>query len=227
MKVWCVRGRWGRQAAKPRRRPAERKPFDAWYVPGGKGSGSGSTPAYTEKWRGFLRAFLDRHGVRTVLDFGCGDWQHSRLIDWGDRPYFGVDVVPGLIARLKADFGSPTRLFLLVDPRNPVLPDADLLICKDVLQHLPNATIQGLLPILRRFRHALFVNDKSKTPGDNNRDCRIGGWRCLDLSAPPFRLRVVDIFRFGSGQRVKTAQWLLNAPELRTPPSATAQRSVR
>ena len=222
-----VRGSWGPPKPDPPRRPSEPRPFDAWYVPGGKGSGPGSTPAYTEAWRDFLQAFLEEHGVETVLDFGCGDWQFSRLIDWGDRLYFGVDVVPGLIARLKAEFGSSTRLFLLADPRNPVLPDADLLICKDVLQYLPNATVQRLLPSFRRFRHALFVTDKSNKPAANNRDGLLGEWRRLDLSAPPFHLPVVDVFRFGDGETAKTAQWLDNAPEVRTSPSSTAKRSVR
>lgn len=186
------------------------KVFESWYAPGGQGSGDGSTAAYTSSWRAFIQDFMRQNNVRSVLDFGCGDWQFSKLIDWGDRVYFGVDVVGGLIHRLRKEHGGPNRFFQEIDPLAPSLPGpVDLLIVKDVLQHLSNADILQLLPRFKVARHWLLVNDKSA--GGKNPDTKTGGYRWLDMSAPPFSLQGTDAFKLPPPWP-KTAFWVRNEP---------------
>ncbi len=60
------------------------------------GSGVGSLPVNTTRYRAFLESFLAMNAIRTVTDFGCGDWQSSRLIDWSNIEYVGFDVVSHL-----------------------------------------------------------------------------------------------------------------------------------
>lgn len=170
--------------------------FSGWYAPQGPGSGPGSTVDYTEKYRRFIEAYIETRGIRSVVDLGCGDWQFSRLIDWKDVIYTGLEVVPEVVERLKVEHGTLQRSFCLVDQDDPYIPPADLVIVKDVLQHLPSRAILRLIPKLLQGRHALLINDRDPDSSVNNHDIGVGGYRRLDLSLPPFSLRGSEVFSF-------------------------------
>jgi len=180
--------------------------FHEWYAPNGIGSGHGSSPAYTERFRDFLHAFMRAHDIQSIVDVGCGDWQWARFVDWGDRSYRGFDIVPALVERLRSTFGRPNRTFeVITNPETFVPPQADLLICKDVLQHLSNEDVRSMLA---RFgptaRHILWINDRDPNPQWNNSDTVRGGYRRLDLSKPPFNVpgEVVYAFRHADNKVV-------------------------
>lgn len=164
--------------------------FDGWYEPGGTGSGIGSTEAYTRGYRAFLEVFMREHRIQTVLDVGCGDWQFSRLVDWGERLYVGQEVVPALVARLNAEHGGPRRRFVSKLPEFLIF---DLVICKDVMIHLPNAEVVELLAKLEGHTHLLLANDYAPAP---NADCERGHYRALDVTAPPFSLAAEVVYTF-------------------------------
>lgn len=169
-------------------------PFECWYEPGGTGSGVGSHPAYCEGYVRFLEQFMQRHKVRRVVDWGCGDWQFSKHVRWGDIGYVGVDVVPALIDKLTSE--HPQHTFELAsDPWiDHMVVTADLVICKDVCMHLPDADV---LRLLRRFstaRHILITNNR-QTRGPNV-DGDLGGYRALDLRLPPFNVAGREVYTF-------------------------------
>lgn len=85
------------------------------------------------------RHVLGRLEVRTILDFGCGQ---SRLVDW--------------LAKL-----SDAKGFRY----DPAIPDwstmpvtsADLVICTDVMEHIPEDDVDDVLTQIRSIsRHAYF-----------------------------------------------------------------------
>lgn len=185
--------------------------FESWYVPGGPGSGIGSTLDYTALYREWLQRFLREENVRSVFDFGCGDWQFSRLLDWTGADYHGVDVVPSLVERLRTEYGGPGKFFSVVDPGNPeaCMPGrADLFVAKDVFQHLPTDYLVWMLPMLRaRFRLVLLVNDWSDREGWVNAEIRTGEYRPLDPAKPPFNLDVMLAFDFGTEFQKRAYLW--------------------
>src|SRR5271170_437160 len=63
----------------------------------GGGSGIGSSPRMAGSYMNFLQAFLNNNAIRSVVDIGCGDWQFSQFINWGERTYLGIDVVASVI----------------------------------------------------------------------------------------------------------------------------------
>ena len=65
----------------------------------GKGSGAGSRPKFNVPYITFLENFLRDNNIKSVIDFGCGDWQFSQYIDWGNVNYLGLDVVDFVIER--------------------------------------------------------------------------------------------------------------------------------
>jgi SAM-dependent methyltransferase len=160
----------------------------------GWGSGHGSLPRTTRQYRTYIEGFIAGNGVTSVVDLGCGDWQFSRLIDWHGADYLGVDVVPELVERNQRTFGGPGVRFEVSPSDLSELPGADLLITKDVLQHVPNAKVLELVAALPQFKYALITNDI--TGGEPNGDIEPGAWRTLDLRLPPFNVAGVEVYRF-------------------------------
>ena len=170
-------------------------------------SGPGSTLEITREYRAYLQAFIKSHHVTSVVDAGCGDWSFSHAIDWNYAHYLGVDISTEVIDIVKKRYESAATEFKLGNVSDS-LPSADLLLCKDVLQHLPN---EQVLKFIRnnlkkgKYKWAIITNDK----GRDNHDIRPGEHRLIDLSAPPFGVKgLVDLpIKFGD-EGAKTAQLL-------------------
>ena len=159
-----------------------------------QGSGPGSLPEATSEYRYFLETFIRANRVRSVVDVGCGDWQFSRYVPWDGVHYLGVDVVQEVVQRNVERFGSDSIRFARCDARVDVLPDAELLLIKDVLQHWPNTQVARFLPTVRRFKYALVTNTTNRV--HMNRDCELGGYRYLDLTRPPFNVEATVVLRY-------------------------------
>ncbi len=186
------------------------------------GSGSGSSPANTAAYREFLARYMLAYEVRSVLDIGCGDWQFSRLIDWAGIAYTGIDVVPELITGCEAAYGRHLVDFACSDVLGGwTLPGADLILCKDLLQHWPDAAVHELGRRLAGRRALLTYDLRCPHPTGRggvhcplHADTEAGGYRPLDLTAPPFtwplteRLRYQTVSHEGLVRRVKVVMEL-------------------
>ena len=167
--------------------------FDSWYAAGGTGSGDGSGVGYTSAYRAFLERFMGERGVRSVLDVGCGDWQFSSLVNWGEREYVGTELVQPLVDRLRLEHGSALRRFQCVDLRRQMADRYDLAIVKDVAIHLPNADVIRLADNLSPCCDVLYVYDHADGTAE---DIAVGQYRALDLRAEPFKLHGDIVYRF-------------------------------
>jgi 2-polyprenyl-3-methyl-5-hydroxy-6-metoxy-1,4-benzoquinol methylase len=176
-----------------------RKVFEEIYATNywGFGSGHGSRPQVTRGYREFVARFIRENCISSVVDFGCGDWQFSRLIDWSGVDYLGLDVVPQLIERHQTRFGRAGIRFEMCPDRLTDVPSADLLLAKDVLQHWPTSAVQEFLGnVVPRFKWALITN--GVTPESHlNGDIEMGGFRPLDLRRVPFSCIAPVVFSFG------------------------------
>lgn len=160
---------------------------------GGKGtSGSGSTLEITREYRAYLEDFIRKHRVRSIVDAGCGDWSFSSAIDWGGASYLGVDIASDVIEANRSKHQKRGVTFQVGDI-TAELPPADLLISKDVLQHLPDALVHKFITNnlkKGKYKWVLLTNDR----GIGNTDIVPGGYRAIDLSAPPFEVAgLVDL----------------------------------
>lgn len=162
----------------------------------GYGSGKGSLPRHTRGYVSVLQDFMREHEIRTVVDLGCGDWQFSRLIDWSGVQYCGLDIVRSVIDRNTERFSMPNIEFRLFSGDFDDLPDADLLISKDVLQHWSNESVSAFLPTLKRYRYNLMTNCVNPKGETENVDIEDGGYRYLDIRRPPFNIEATEIYSF-------------------------------
>jgi hypothetical protein len=70
----------------------------------------------------------------------------------------GVDVVPALVDRNNAEFGSAHRRFMCLDAAGAdALPSGDLCLVRQVMQHLSNDQIQVILGKLKVFKYVIVT----------------------------------------------------------------------
>jgi len=146
-------------------------PTNAWGKPTDAGekfrSGSGS---HEEKiivpYINTLIPLLTNNDIRNIVDLGCGDFWIMRYVlgtlskNNYNFFYTGIDVVEDLINHNAATFKHPNIRFVCRDAAadNEPLPDGDILIIRQVLQHLSNADIKKILDKAGKFKF-LFITE--------------------------------------------------------------------
>ncbi len=151
-------------------------------------SGSGSTLKYTTNLRAQLPGLFKEHGIETVVDAPCGDynWMKSVVDETGIR-YIGVDIVDGLVDENNRQFKDASVSFIKADICREVLPTADLVICRDCLFHLSFAdTFLALEKFLESDNSLILTSTHIVEDDHHNEDIRSGGFRLIDLFKEPY-----------------------------------------
>ena len=161
---------------------------------GGFNSGSGSTSEHAEQYGRLIKGLITQHDVQHVVDLGCGDFRiGAQLIDTGIA-YTGVDVVPSLIEDNRRRYGSERVRFECLNIIEDMLPEGDLCLIRQVLQHLSNDQISKVLNNVERYPYVI-VTEHYPAPGALRRknldkacgeDVRIYDGSAVFLDAPPF-----------------------------------------
>jgi SAM-dependent methyltransferase len=164
-------------------------------------SGSGSrNKAIVGPYVSAVRTFLLKQRRPSVVDLGCGDFHVGiQLIECSTR-YIACDIVASLIERNKSKFKHPNLEFCRVDAIDDVLPTADVVLVRQVLQHLSNDQVLRILPKLKNFRFAIitehipgFDNFTANLDKDTGADHRVNFGSGLVLTEPPFNLKAKSI----------------------------------
>ncbi|MDD9920947.1 MAG: hypothetical protein OXQ92_01510 [Boseongicola sp.] len=155
-------------------------------------SGSGSTIEFTQHLRSELPEFFERHDIKTVLDVPCGDFNWMKLvIQDTDIVYIGGDIVQPLIDSNTQAFADEHVSFQKIDLTADVLPECDLLICRDCWIHLSERDILLALEniISAKIPRTLVTSNGMPTgPRLENRDIPTGDMRPIDLFSKPYGL---------------------------------------
>jgi SAM-dependent methyltransferase len=125
-------------------------------------SGSGSKPENAKPYVDFVRSVVTTHHLRHVLDVGCGDFEMWREWQFTDIDYLGVDISQEATNLSRSSFSGANLRFVNLDlTEAAIVPDADLLLSKDCLQHLPNQVVLLLLRKFSTYEHLIICNDIS------------------------------------------------------------------
>jgi SAM-dependent methyltransferase len=148
-------------------------------------SGPGSSSAQTGELRRFLPRLLERLGVRSILDVGCGDFNWLRQVALPDIDYLGIDVDSEIVAENEWRYAGERLAFRRADILCEELPAADVILCRDVLTHL---SFENIYRTIRNFlaSGSGYLLTTTFTGSRRNRDTRDGTWRTLSLTRPPF-----------------------------------------
>ena len=160
-------------------------------------SGGGSLTHNCKPYIKYLKDFMAKHDITSVVDAGCGDWEFAQYIDWSGIDYIGYDVVDSVIQKNKKRFGTSNIKFEQANIIKVDLPTADLFICKHVLQHLTNKDIFALLEQFSKYKYCIITNEVDpKTLSSNNEDIEVGGGHKIDLTRSPFNLSGQKVLNF-------------------------------
>lgn len=155
------------------------------------GSGGGSSPENTVEYRKLLQKFLKDKNIKSVIDFGCGDWSFSHMIDWSGIEYNGLDAVSSVIDSNRIKHTKSNVHFYVWADHTSI--GGDLLILKDVLQHWSNDQIidflSGVINAEKSkyteigFKYILITN----TLGTSENDITPGDCRGLSANLYPLK----------------------------------------
>lgn len=152
----------------------------------GPGSERGSEPV--EQALALLDQIVRDYDVRSIADVPCGDvgWINAFLERHRIR-YTGYDIVRRLVWRNRLRF--PRRRFRVLDVTSRPPKPADLLFCKDLVNHLETADIWRVLNNIARSGARLVVISSNTGHAYEELASQTGGEsRHVDLLAPPFSL---------------------------------------
>jgi SAM-dependent methyltransferase len=160
-------------------------------------SGTGShTPEVIEPYIRSVQAFLSEYSVPPiVLDLGCGDFTvGNRLADLAQQ-YNACDVVPDLILRNRRLFARTNLSFHILDGVTDALPAGDLVIVKQVFQHLSNDQIAAIVRKLSPYATWVITEHVPAYEFLPNRNMQTSGYTRLQmrsgvvLTEEPFRVQ--------------------------------------
>lgn len=99
--------------------------------------GNNASPYMVQHVARYLWAMGRVRGQR-VLDLGCGDGYGSELLSWVCPQVVGIDISESALAHARRLYSRPE--YRHGDLTNPAeLPDADVAVCFEVVEHLHNA----------------------------------------------------------------------------------------
>ena len=142
-----------------------------------------------------VTTFLNLHsGGLDILDLGCGDFNVGAKLAHHAKNYIACDIVESLIMNNQKNYSIPNVRFAVINGITDELPIADVIIIRQVFQHLSNKSIKKILAKLEtKYRFLIltedlplnsdFVINPEKLTGPNIRRDFGGG---IDLSLPPF-----------------------------------------
>ena len=109
-------------------------------------SGSGSYNKAAFEYIKFIDGFIKKNNIKSVTDIGCGDFNIGKQILKlnPEINYNGVDVVQELVDYNNNLFANERVRFYCLDTLHDTVPQSDLLLIRQVLQHLSNADIAKL-----------------------------------------------------------------------------------
>jgi SAM-dependent methyltransferase len=173
----------------------------------GEGSRGEAAAVYIDRMGAILGDYQHERGRPIVIvDLGCGDFEVGRALLAGlpEARYVGCDIVPELIARNNERFGSDRVSFRQVDIVVDPLPEGDVCLVRQVLQHLSNDEIGRFIRKLAYDRVYVSEGQPEVRTGPVNPDKPTGphvrfDWATgtgggIELDKPPFGLRIEEAF---------------------------------
>jgi len=154
-----------------------------------------------------IRAFADSfEGKLDAVDLGCGDFSVGARIRSAFNIYRAYDVVPAVVEQNKREYQGLDVEFGCIDIVEQPLPPGDVVMLRQVLQHLSNAQIAKVVPKLANYRYAIITEHLPGSPDFRpNLDMPMGqGVRVgrqkkgiaedsgVVVTAPPFSLPVAS-----------------------------------
>jgi SAM-dependent methyltransferase len=162
-----------------------------------EGSGSGSEVAVARSYIDYVNTFLRDHPeIARVVDIGCGDFRVARHFELTEgQKYLGTDIVAPLVTRHSEHHGSDRVSFMQLDATADPLPEGDLYLVRQVLQHLSNGEATRVIEKVQALGGYALITEHHPAPSrltvrnldkPTGPDVRVYDGSGLYLDHPPF-----------------------------------------
>jgi 2-polyprenyl-3-methyl-5-hydroxy-6-metoxy-1,4-benzoquinol methylase len=152
-------------------------------------SGPGSSIANTVEVRNLLHKCIFNYNIKSILDLGCGDWNWLQNVCLDGVNYLGWDADVDLIVSNLFNYSEDNITFDTLDICLEEYPSVDLIICRDVLFHMPINLAQKIINKSKKscklFLSTSFLDVKINTGIQSGLNW---GYYPINLNAPPFNL---------------------------------------
>lgn len=159
-------------------------------------SGDGSKPENAKPYVNFVQSIIKSYGIKSVLDVGHGDWVMWQDYAFEDVMYIGIDVALGLSEEIGHRFANDNRRFFHTSVFDSVMPKVDLVISKEVFQHLSNQDVIEKLKEIDEFEYLILSNAyySNKLIFEQVKHCiqiRVRLKKLLQLKNPFYRVKLL------------------------------------
>lgn len=153
-------------------------------------SGPGSNLKATATIRKKLPTVFAHLGIKSLLDIPCGDfyWFDKMWDDLELEKYIGADIVPELIFDLRNTFIHRDIEFQKLNAISDRLPRTDMILCRDMLGHLPNLEAYRAIKNFERSGATWLLATTFPNHENGNIDINAGQWRPINLADYKFGL---------------------------------------
>jgi hypothetical protein len=148
-------------------------------------SGHGSSLEKTAQIRQQIPALLEKYGIHSLFDAPCGDFNWMRTIELADVKYIGGDIVHALVKSNQKKYGSANKRFIKIDVAATTPPEVDLILCRDLLIHLPLEDCQKVISGFAKSG-STYLLTTTYIHQTENVDIKPGAWRPINLQLSPF-----------------------------------------
>lgn len=135
-------------------------------------SGSGSRGQSAELYIDVISDFINKNNIKNIVDIGCGDfYMGNKILEkiQFDK-YIGIDLVKDMVDNLNEIYSSNKIKFEYKDAVEDELPEGDLCIIRQVLQHLDNLSIIKILNKIKIYKFCIITEHQSLIPSSYNID---------------------------------------------------------
>jgi len=153
-------------------------------------SGSSSTLSRTNAIREELPNLMHQINVKTFLDIPCGDFNWMKEVDLNVDMYMGADVVDELIWMNNERFGSDKQKFVKLDITKSMLPQVDVIFCRDCFIHFSFSDIGRALKNIKESNSKYLMTTTFACVSRNKDIVTAFDWRPLNFQRAPFNFPV-------------------------------------
>lgn len=177
--------------------------------------GPGSTLEACKDIIRVLPQWVTRFKIRSIVDAGCGDFHWMSRVDLSGITYNGFDIVPEMIQKNKELHAKENIHFHHADILEAPLK-GDLILCKDVLSHLPTQKALAALECIRSSgSRYLAASTWLDWPAQKREGMPVGAFCPMDMERPPFSLgapiEAVSVPMKAGNPEKRFALWRLEA----------------
>lgn len=123
-------------------------------------SGGGShIEAYVVPYCNLIKNFISEYNIAKICDLGCGDFNVASQYINDFVTYDGVDIVQNVVEHHNKNYATDKIHFYCLDIVEDELPDAELCLVRQVLQHLSNEEVKKVLNKIKKYKYVIITED--------------------------------------------------------------------